>query len=52
MSVMWSNVENGTLDREVVKLLEDHYAEIDAERERESREAESRYFRSLEMKAG
>jgi HD-GYP domain-containing protein (c-di-GMP phosphodiesterase class II) len=50
MAVMWSNVDNGTLDRRIVKLLEDHYEEIDAERERESREAGSRYFQSLEMK--
>ena len=47
MAVMWNNVENGTLDRELVQLLEDHYEEIDGERERESREEGSRYFRSL-----
>ena len=50
MSVMWSNVENGTLDKDLVQLLEAHYEEIDAERERESREAGSRYFRSLEAR--
>lgn len=50
MSVMWSDVENGTLDRDLVQLLEDHYEEIDSERERESRDAGSRYFQSLEKK--
>ena len=49
-SVMWSDVENGTLDRDLVQLLEDHYEEIDSERERESRDAGSRYFQSLEKK--
>ena len=34
----------------VVQLLEDHYEEIDSERERESRDAGSRYFQSLEKK--
>ena len=50
MAVMWSNAENGTLDPALVRLLEEHYEQIDAERERESREAGSRYFRSLEMR--
>ena len=49
LKVMWGNVESGALDPELVRLLETHYDEIDAERERESREAGQRYFKSLEM---
>ena len=47
MAVLRSNVENGTLDGELVRLLEEHYDEIDQQRERESREAGSRYYQSL-----
>jgi HD-GYP domain-containing protein (c-di-GMP phosphodiesterase class II) len=50
MKVMWSNVENGTLDGDLVKLLEDNYLVVDEAREKESREAGARYFKSLEMR--
>ena len=51
MRVMRGNVENGTLDGALVELLDAHYEQIDGQRERESREAGSRYFKSLEMRA-
>ena len=48
LDVMRDNVQNGSLCREVVGLLEAHFDEIDAVRERESREVGRRYYESLE----
>lgn len=50
LRVMRVNVENGSLCETVVKLLEDHYDEVDAAREKESREVGQRYYRSLEAR--
>lgn len=48
LAVMRENVENGSICGKVVRILEEHYDEIDAARERESRAAGKRYFESLE----
>ncbi|MCR5825643.1 MAG: HD domain-containing protein [Oscillospiraceae bacterium] len=48
LRVMWDNVASGALDGALVRLLEDNYDAVDAARERTSREAGARYFRSLE----
>ena len=50
IQVLRDNVENGSVDGDLVALLEQHYEEIDSERERESREAGQRYFKSLALR--
>ena len=52
LAVMRENVANGSVCGEVVKLLEAHYDEIDAAREKESREVGRRYYQSLETGKG
>ena len=50
LNVMRENVENGSICGKVVKLLEDHYDEVDNAREKESREVGQRYYKSLESR--
>lgn len=50
ISILRENVESGALSGSIVELLIDHYDEIDAARDRESREAGRRYFRSIRQK--
>ena len=50
MKVMRENVAGGAVCGEVIGLLEQHYAEVDAAREKESREVGQRYYRSLEAR--
>lgn len=52
LKVMRENVTRGDICEKVVALLEAHYDAIDAAREKESREAGQRYFRSLALKSG
>ena len=51
LAVMHDNVRNGSVCGGVVKLLEEHYDEIDAAREKESREVGQRYYQSLSIKS-
>lgn len=46
--VLLENVERGAVCEKIVKLLLDHYDEVDAVRDQESREAGKMYFQSLE----
>ena len=48
LKVMRENVENGSVCGNVVRLLEEHYDEVDAAREKESREVGQRYYQSIE----
>ena len=48
LNVMRENVENGSVCGNVVRLLEEHYDEVDAAREKESREVGQGYYQSLE----
>lgn len=48
LAVLKENVAAGGICGKIVELLEEHYDEVDAARERESREAGKRYFESLE----
>ena len=50
LNVMRENVENGSICGKVVKLLEDHYDEMDKARKKESREVGQRYYKSLESR--
>lgn len=50
LAVLQENVQDGSVCGYVVKLLEEHYDEVDAERERESREVGQRYYQSLEAR--
>ena len=50
LAVLRQNVENGAICGEVVRLLEENYETVDSARDRESREAGQRYFRSLAEK--
>ena len=51
LAVMHDNVRNGSVCGGVVKLLEEHYDEIDAAREKESREVGQRYYQSLSIRS-
>lgn len=51
LRVMRENVENGSVCGNVVRLLEEHYDEVDAAREKESREVGRRYYKSLEARS-
>lgn len=51
LAVMHDNVRNGSVCENVVRLLEEHYDEIDAAREKESREVGQRYYQSLKIKS-
>ncbi|MBR6267435.1 MAG: HD domain-containing protein [Selenomonadaceae bacterium] len=52
LKVMHENVESGAICGRIVQLLEDYYDEIDAVREKESREIGQRYYQSLEGRQG
>ncbi len=48
LRIMKEDAQKGFICSKVVKLLEDHYDEVDAARERESHEVGQRYYKSLE----
>ena len=50
LDVMRENVRNGSICGKIEALLEEHYEEIDAIREKESREVGKRYYQSLEAR--
>lgn len=50
LAVLKENVDRGEICGSVVKLLEEHFDEVDEVRERESREVGKRYFQSIEAK--
>ncbi|MBQ4513126.1 MAG: HD domain-containing protein [Anaerolineaceae bacterium] len=47
IKILREDVENGAICGKIVDLLVDHYEQIDAAREQESREEGQRYFQSL-----
>ena len=51
ISILRENVSSGALSGSLVELLVSHFDEIDAARDRESREAGQRYFRSIGREA-
>lgn len=50
LAVLKENVDRGEICGSVVKLLEEHFDEVDKIREQESREVGKRYFQSIEAK--
>ncbi|MBQ9007985.1 MAG: HD domain-containing protein [Clostridia bacterium] len=50
LAVMRDNVKNGAVCGNVVRLLEDHYDEVNTARETEARVVGRRYYQSLEMR--